>query len=206
MKIHSFRGIVLRATQYSDADLILEVLGQQGDKISFLARGARKSRRRFAGGVLQPLNYVQGQYQISRTVGKLSTLTEAQLVYGFEGLRKDYDRLRLGLSILESGRSLAQEGDVGAQSLFDLIGNSLKALKSAQDVQIFYLHFLVKILWQQGVLEFEEWMKEFLENSILKSVQSPALDGQIHLMIHRLESKLKSFIQSGSTDSTIVLS
>jgi len=44
-------AIVLRRVVYAEADLIVTLLGSKTGRVSALARGARKSSRRFAGGL-----------------------------------------------------------------------------------------------------------------------------------------------------------
>jgi DNA repair protein RecO (recombination protein O) len=44
-------GIVLRRSAYGEADLVVTLLGQHTGRVSALARGARKSTKRFAGGL-----------------------------------------------------------------------------------------------------------------------------------------------------------
>jgi DNA repair protein RecO (recombination protein O) len=45
------RAIVLRSAAYGEADRVVTLLGRQTGRISALARGARKSVRRFGGGL-----------------------------------------------------------------------------------------------------------------------------------------------------------
>jgi DNA repair protein RecO (recombination protein O) len=44
-------AIVLRRVDYAEADIVVTLLGSETGRISALARGARKSSRRFAGGL-----------------------------------------------------------------------------------------------------------------------------------------------------------
>ena len=44
-------AIVLRAVNYGEADRIVTLFGRETGRLSALARGARKSQRRFAGGL-----------------------------------------------------------------------------------------------------------------------------------------------------------
>jgi DNA repair protein RecO (recombination protein O) len=44
-------AIILRRVAYGEADLVVTLLGLQTGRVSALARGARKSTRRFAGGL-----------------------------------------------------------------------------------------------------------------------------------------------------------
>jgi DNA repair protein RecO (recombination protein O) len=47
----STSAVVLRATSYGEADRVVMLLGRTTGRLSALARGARKSQRRFAGGL-----------------------------------------------------------------------------------------------------------------------------------------------------------
>ena len=51
MASFSTPAIVLRAVNYGEADRIVTLFGRETGRVSALARGARKSQRRFAGGL-----------------------------------------------------------------------------------------------------------------------------------------------------------
>lgn len=169
------RFIILKKTKYGEADLIVQALSTSGEKMSFMARSALKSRKRFGGGILDPLHYVQLTYK-QGAEGKLSTLTEATLLEDFAGLRKDYDRLEFALRILEVVGRVGQEGDTSSEFLFNLLGHTLRALETAADPDVLKLQFWLKFLLQQGVLTAEPWMNPFLKASIAQhaSLAEPA--------------------------------
>jgi len=48
------RAFVLRSRNFGESDRILVLLTEDGGKISAIAKGARRSTRRFAGGALEP--------------------------------------------------------------------------------------------------------------------------------------------------------
>ena len=50
MKAHRTRAIVLRRTNYGEADRILQLLTPDGKK-SVMARGVRREKSRLAGGI-----------------------------------------------------------------------------------------------------------------------------------------------------------
>lgn len=156
------KAILLKKTKYSEADLILQAITPNGQKLSLIARGALKSKKRFGGGILEPTHYLEIQYRESRSKANLLVLEEAQLINGFDGLRTDYDRLDVALRILEGVQKITQEGDEQSHGLFNLVGHTLKALESAQDLNRLQLHFILKLLYQQGILEPESWMKPYL--------------------------------------------
>jgi DNA repair protein RecO (recombination protein O) len=163
------RLIVLRKIVYRDSDLIIRGLNTQGAKVSYLAPGAVKSRRRFGGGVLEPTNFIEVVYQgPSKSATALLRLQEAQILREFAGLRRSYEVIQASLSFLSLIDQVGQEGDAHGENLFNLLGHGLQYLsqKEVKSLTLFRLHFLVKFLFQQGVLNVEEWMHEFLRISI----------------------------------------
>ena len=158
------RFIILKKLKFGEADLIVHALSPRGEKMSFIARGAMKSKKRFGGGILEPSHFVQFTYKESKpvSVGGLKTLTEATLLNDFKNVRSDYDRLELALHILECTARVSQEGDQNSASLFNLLGNSLAALETAENISLLKLLFNLKFLSQQGVLTIENWMEPFL--------------------------------------------
>lgn len=157
--------IILKKTRYGEADLILQALSPHGEKMSFMARGALRSKKRFGGGILEPLHFVQLTYKPGAD-GRLSLLKEAVLVNGFPGLRTDYDRLEFALRVLDVVGRVSQEGDSTSEFLFNLLGHTLKALENTQADEALKLQFYLKFLLQQGVLTAEPWMAPFLKTNI----------------------------------------
>lgn len=153
--------IILKKIKYGESDLILQSLTPNGSKISFIARGALKSRKRFGGGVLEPTHYLQ--VVIRTQAPKLAVVEEAQVLEDFAQLRSDYDRLTLALEILEMISRVAQEGDQHGENLFNLLGNALRTLEKAHNLQLFKIAFMLKLLHQQGVLMTEGWMRPLLQ-------------------------------------------
>lgn len=159
------RFIILKKIRYAEADLILQALSPLGEKMSFMARAALKSKKRFGGGILEPGNFVQLTYRPSAE-GRMHTLKEAALLNAFAGIRQDYDRLEFGLKALEAVGRVSQEGDSTSEFLFNLLGHTLKALETTESVEILRVQFQLKFLLQQGVLTAEPWMGPFLKTNI----------------------------------------
>lgn len=156
------RAIVLKKVKYSESDLIVQLLIPEGGALSLMARGAQKSRKRFGGGVLEPCHHIEIQYQKSNRVDGLGILSEAHVIEDFQGLRTDYDRIELALWILDAVGKVSQEGDTQSAALFNLLGHGLKNLASVPDIKKFQVHFSLRFLHQQGVLDLEPWMKPWL--------------------------------------------
>lgn len=186
------RFILLKKVRYGEADLIIQALSPQGGRSSFMARGALKSKKRFGGGVLEPGHFVLLTYQsVPSGSNRLQILKEASLIEDFKGLREDYDRLDFALKALEIVGKVSQEGDSNSEFLFNIIGHTLRALESSDDIEPIRFQFFLKLLLQQGVLTVEPWMEGFLkeplsQHAVLRelaqreSMRRPGLELLVH--------------------------
>jgi DNA repair protein RecO (recombination protein O) len=163
------RLIVLKKIKYGEADLIIQALSEKSGKVSLIARAALKSKKRFGGGVLEPTHVIRAHYKKSHEVSRLAVLQEAELLHGFDNLRLDYEILNQALHVVEIINKVSQEGEVHSESLFDLAGHALQALSQATYLPHFKLHFGLRLLLQQGVLEQESWMLPFLKTPMAKT-------------------------------------
>lgn len=201
MELTKGKGIILRAIKYSEADLIITLLNSDGNKVSAIAKGAVKSKKRFAGGVLQPTHYID--FCLKKTSKELQILEEAHLINGFEQLRTDYDRMETAFYLLDIINRISQEGDVFGVGLFNLLGNGLKTLGSHINLIHFRLHFGLKVLHQQGVLEPESWMTSYLATPLDKSSDLVQIKNgefnskEIQNRIIWLENRLKEYVATG---------
>ncbi len=160
--------LILKKIKYSEADLIIHALSQSGEKMSFMARGALRSKRRFGGGVLEPTHHVKLTYLLSNKTD-LHTIKEAQLLQGFDLIRNDYDKLDFALTALNCVSQVSLEGDSGSSTMYNLLGHLLKRLEPISNpasLSLLKIQFYLKFLLQQGVLEIEDWMKPFLKMNL----------------------------------------
>jgi len=79
-------GVVLRTTPVRESDLIVSLYTDTHGRVSAIARGGRRSQRRFAGA-LQLL--VLGRYQLGRGRGELWNLDSADIVRDWTELASD---------------------------------------------------------------------------------------------------------------------
>lgn len=80
---HRTRALLLRSLDYGEADRILTFFTEVHGKVAVLARGARRSRKRF-GGALEPFSLLEVEFVAGR--GSLGRLTDARLQQGYLGL------------------------------------------------------------------------------------------------------------------------
>ncbi len=165
--------IILKRIKYGESDLIVHALSKKGARQNFLARGALKSKKRFGGGVLEPSHYVELTYKPSLREDALHQLLEAKIINDFSGIRKSYEHLEVAFQLLEAVAKVSQEGDQRSEDLFNLLGNSLTALPDVTDLAGFKVHFGLKFLMQQGVLDPSDWMNPFLKTPLRSQVVVP---------------------------------
>lgn len=198
MSLVQQKFILLKKTKFSEADLIVQALSPTGAKVSFIARAALKSKRRFGGGVLEPTHYVLLTYKEAQDHGQLNVLQEAQLIDGFPGIRKTFDQLELALLGLDCIGKVSMEGDQSSEHLFNLAGHFLKAVEKSAEPTVLRTHFYLKFLLQQGVIEPETWMNEFLRTPLKDSENLFKLKDIAEIHLHLLEKQVHHYIKNAA--------
>ena len=214
----SGKFINLRRKVFKESDLIIDSLNKNGEKFSFTAGNAIKSQRRFPGGVLEPLNFVELFYTQTRS-GRFY-LREARLIYDFYGLRQNYEKLEIGFHFLKLIASGSREGLSDNKALFDLLGNSLKTLEKIEAqklsqsgfkipvtslkkgsenpdrIRLFKLHFEIKYLYYLGFLSPDTNTREFV-NCPVNQYHQIELTGDEFISLNQLIShQLKNILNS----------
>ena len=117
------QGIVLRETNYKEADKILTVLTRDLGKRTVKARGCRRKNSKLTAAS-QLLVY--SEMTLSER-GEFTTLTEADPLEQFWSVRQDLEDLALASYFAEVTEATAQEGEA-VPELLSLLLNSLYAL------------------------------------------------------------------------------
>lgn len=171
MNEKSDKFIILKKIKFGEADLIIQALGRNGARSSFMARSALKSKKRFGGGILEPLHYVNLSYKEKSDSGQMKSLVEATLIEDFKEIRADYDKLEVALFVLNCVGHVSLEGDQHSEFLFNLTGHTLRAIGQSTRLPSLKLQFCLKLLYQQGVISIEKWMHPFLKANMNESEQ-----------------------------------
>jgi DNA repair protein RecO (recombination protein O) len=139
----------LRGVDYGESDRVVTLLTDRFGKVSFIARGARRSKKRFAGA-LEPLQLLHVELQ--RGSGQLGSLARADITRSFPRVIADLGRMAAGFSALELLRELVPEAEDDAE-VFATALEMLAALDT-EDVALdrLSLCFQVRLL---SVLGFE---------------------------------------------------
>ena len=160
--------LVLKKFKYGEADVVVHGLNPLGARMNFFARGGMKSRKRFAGGILEPTHYIEVTYKpgSGNDGDPLHSLLEAHLIREFPKLRTDYDRLEAALYLVNLVHKMGQQGVVDSPDLFNLLGNALAAAETSAHLENLKLQFELKVLSAQGVLPHDDAFVPWLSRSM----------------------------------------
>lgn len=140
MKTHQTQAIVLRRTNYGEADRILQLLTPEGRR-SVMARGVRKEKSKLAGGIEL---FALSDVVLGEGKGEIGILTSARLVHFYRHIIEDYDRLQFGYLAIKLVTRASETVD--ESEWFELLLEILKALDvSTIPLELtqtwFYLHY-----------------------------------------------------------------
>ena len=92
MSSERMRAIILRRTNYGEADRILRLITPVGQR-SVIAKGVRREKSKLAGGIEL---FAISDVVINNGKGELGILTSARLVHFYRHILENYDRLQFG--------------------------------------------------------------------------------------------------------------
>ena len=134
------QAIVLRRTNYGEADRILQLMTNQGGR-AVMARGVRREKSRLTGGVeLLSVSDVV----LHKGRGKLAVLTSARLQVFFEHILADYERLQLAYDMLARMARVAEYASSG--EWYTVLHQALEELDDpANDARLAEAWFLLHL-------------------------------------------------------------
>lgn len=119
------KAIVLKRTNYSEADRIVRLITADSGKISVIAKGVRRVRSKLSGGIelfsICDISVVKGR-------GDLMTLTSARLDKHFDEIVKDFEKSSFGFEALKIIDRIT--GDDAEGGYFKLLSDILYLLNT----------------------------------------------------------------------------
>lgn len=149
MKPIRTKAIVLRRTNYGEADRILQLLTPDHGKISVMAKGVRREKSKLAGAVelfaVSDISLVSGRSEIW-------TLTGAKMDTFFAHIMTDYERMQFAYEVIKHvSRSAEQVSDPAYYSLLHTALASLNDASIPLDITISWFWLQLAILEGQGL-------------------------------------------------------
>ena len=203
------RAIVLRRTNYGEADRILQLLTPSG-KRSVMARGVRREKSRLAGGIEL---FAVCDVVIGEGKGELGILTSARLIQFYRHIMEDYDRMQFAYTTIKLVAKASEMVD--EPEWYDILSEVLMALDvpsiSLELIQTwFYLHYSAVLghelsLYHDIAGEKLEINRQYRYDEAEQGLR-PVTDGELgseHIKLLRLIATrpLKTLAQIGGIES-----
>ncbi len=150
MKSTRTQAIVLRRTNYGEADRVIQLLTPLG-RMNVMARGVRREKSRLAGGIEL---FALCDVVIGQGKGDLGILTSARLMQFYRHIMDDYDRMQFAYEVLKQIGKASETLD--EPEWFDIASEILMGLDaktvSFELTQLwFYLHFSAMLGYELNV-------------------------------------------------------
>jgi len=166
------KAFLLRTRAYSESDVIAVLLTRDHGKISGIARGARRSKRRFAGPALEPLHELEIRFKRRPNV-ELVFLDESRLVEPFDAITSSVEAFAWSAYLTELSEVVLPLGEP-CSGVYDLYRATLEGLSRGVDAEGASQHFVLRVLEHAG------WCPDFercgICGSFLESSVRPIVD------------------------------
>ncbi len=147
MKSIRTKALVLRRTNYSEYDRIIQLLTPDNGIVSVMARGVRKEKSRLAGGIEL---FARCDVSLASGKGDLMILTSARIDQYYGAIVKDYDRLQFGYDAVKQITRAAQNVDEPAY--YELLDRAFVSLDDAAiDVRLTRTWFWLQLAILHGI-------------------------------------------------------
>jgi len=179
--MHSFKteGIILKRTNYGEADRILTIYTKNHGKIRALAKGVRKLQSRKAGS-LELFNHAI----LFLIKGKnLDLVTEAQSLNLFKSWRKNLIKVGIAYYLCELVDKLTPDNQPH-EAVFELLKETLKKIGQKEN-KILVREFEENLLHELGfgvpqiLKQTQGSLKSYIESIIEKKLNSPKILKQL---------------------------
>lgn len=141
------KAIVLRRTNYGEADRILQLLTPDAGVLSVMARGVRREKSKLAGGIEL---FARCDVTVGTGKGELGVLTAARMDKFYRNIMTDYDRLQFGYEAIKQISKAASNIDESA--FFDLLEQAMISLDDMDvDVRLTKAWFWLQLAILLGV-------------------------------------------------------
>lgn len=132
-------AIVLRRTNYGEADRILNLLTPEG-QLAVKARGVRKEKSKLAGGIEM---FCLSDVVIHQGRSELGTLTAAKMLTFYEQILADIAKLEFASEVLKRINAVSQQVD--NPRFFDITKQTLAALQANYNLDLVKIWFEVNL-------------------------------------------------------------
>jgi len=143
------KSLLVRCTNYGESDKIVTLISQDLGKVKGIAKGARRSIKRF-GGCLEPFTLVN---MVIRPQKGLSFLEEAHVLKNFKTIKSDLSKIAYGSYMLELTSAMSLEGGNNeGGALYELLLKGIEDISVRKNPEEAAREYDMKILSMMGYL------------------------------------------------------
>lgn len=149
MKPIRTKAMILRRTNYGEADRILRLLTPDYGKISAMARGVRREKSKLAGGIEL---FAVSDVTLASGKGEIWTLTGAKMDTFFAHIMTDYERMQFAYEAIKQVSKVAEQ--VSDPAFYELLETALESLNDPSiriDITVSWFWLQLAILQGQGL-------------------------------------------------------
>lgn len=140
-------AVILQVRPYGEADLMVEFFSAQSGRMRGMAKGAKKSKKRFVH-CLETLNRVKLDLFEKQNLS-LVRIDQGELIDPFPGIRKDFKKWGYGAYFCEMIKELFAVGDAN-RPVFELLCQSLQLLDQEKGDHNVFAIFQIRLLQLAG--------------------------------------------------------
>ena len=138
-------AIILRRTNYSEADRIVTLLTVRHGKMSAMAKGVRKAKSKLAGGLEL---FAVSEVTLLPGKGEVATITSARMHKFYGAILQDFDRMQFAYECVKLIGAAAET--IAEPELFDLLNGALAYLDATIPTPIVEVWFRLQYLQIMG--------------------------------------------------------
>lgn len=139
-------AIVLRRTDFGEADRLLTLYTREFGKLTAVAKGARKPQSRKTGHVEL---FMCSKFLFAKGRGDIDVITQAEMVAGYAELREDLVRATYASYVVELLDRFTVEHDHNSH-IYELLANGLGWLATTDDLLLIARFYELRLLGLAG--------------------------------------------------------
>jgi DNA repair protein RecO (recombination protein O) len=141
-------AVVLRSWPYGESDKIVSFLTEHHGKITGIAKGAKRSRKRFPNS-LEPFSLVNLRFHDDRPHSSIAFIVSADLMFGFKRLMTSLESIAFASYLVEITDGLIAEREEN-RVVFQHLTDGLRYLEERGASLIFLAFFELRLLSLAG--------------------------------------------------------
>src|SRR5664279_1165902 len=144
---HKTNGFVLRTLSYSESDLIVTFLSNEFGKLKGIAKGAKRSKKRFAN-VFEPFSLTNIIFT-RKSHDMLAFIESCEIIDHYQAIRQDLEKTLIASYFIDLADHFSPEGKKN-ENVFQLLQDFLQMLGAERPSEAAVRFFEIRLLKSVG--------------------------------------------------------